>query len=464
MRSGAVNKFTAARIAIIFGSFFILAALFTSESVSASDDGCLVGAFIATNSPDQFSILDFNNLVQRDMHMIMWYQDFSCSFPTSSCQDISASGAIPHITWEPWLNWGAQNIYLDDILGGTYDSYIRGWAVGAKSFGEKLFIRWGHEFNGNWYPWGLANNGAGTKTGYGDPTKYDGAERFVNAYRRIHGIFEAEGATNVEWIWAYNVYSVPNEPWNAPELAYPGDGYVDWIGIDGYNWGTTQTWSSWQSFNEVFAQAVNLASTRWPSKPIMIAEFASAEEGGDKAAWIDAIPSVLEGWPQVRAITWFHIYKECDWRVNSSQSALEAFRRMIKNPIFLEAAQFSLSNLRIQPSEVEAGHPVSIKVDVSNRGGAKGTQKVWLKLDGSAVDSQEIQLEGGRTTTIEFIIGIEDPGIHSIEVDGISQDLSVTEKISVGEEGLKIEVLVLIGCGIYIGGGLLYFFISRSKE
>lgn len=334
-RREIVSRFALKITMIIIGALLVLIASITLKSANMPKDNLLVGAFIANNSPDRSSIQNFNQMVEKNMNMIMWYQDFSCPFPTSSCQDVSACGAVPHITWEPWLNWGEHNIYLDNILSGQYDNYIKEWAVAAKNFGERLFIRLGHEFNGSWYPWGLANNGGGATEGYGDPAKPDGAERFVDAFRYIHDIFEREGATNVEWIWAYNETSEPNEPWNTPELAYPGDEYVDWVGIDGYNWGTGWQWSQWRSFREVFNQAAGLASLEWPSKPVMIAEFASAEQGGDKAAWIDGIPSVLKDWPQVRAITWFHIDKEADWRVNSSQGALDAFRRMIKNPIFL---------------------------------------------------------------------------------------------------------------------------------
>jgi beta-mannanase len=138
--------------------------------------------------------------------------------------------------------------------------------------------------------------------------------------------------TNVTWVWCPNHRSIPQEPWNAPENYYPGDAYVDWTCADGYNWGTSQTvatggWNSqWESFDALFADVYARVTARAPSKPFMIGEFASAEQGGDKGAWIaDAAARMKAGYPQLRAFTWFNYNKETDWRVESSPAATTAF-------------------------------------------------------------------------------------------------------------------------------------------
>src|SRR5256885_2213761 len=66
----------------------------------------------------------------------------------------------------------------------------------------------------------------------------------------------------------------PAAPWNHWTHYSPGDAYVDWVGIDGYNWGTTQSWSSWSSFASLVRPVYSDYAGR---KPIMIAETASAE-------------------------------------------------------------------------------------------------------------------------------------------------------------------------------------------
>ena len=88
------------------------------------------------------------------------------------------------------------------------------------------------------------------------------------------------------WVFSPNVDSVPGDAWNQWTNYYPGDGYVDWMAFDGYNWGTVQTGSTWRSFTASRARSTR---ARGRGKPIMIPEIASAEQGGDKAAWIAAI-------------------------------------------------------------------------------------------------------------------------------------------------------------------------------
>ena len=111
---------------------------------------------------------------------------------------------------------------------------------------------------------------------------------------------------------------------------YPGDEYVDWVGISGYNWGDTRTWSQWQSFLRIFDQSYEKLEAL-TLKPIMIAEVASAVSGGDKAAWIRQayFKQIPSGFPRIRAIVWFHANKENDWRVNSSDRSLRAYREVV---------------------------------------------------------------------------------------------------------------------------------------
>jgi beta-mannanase len=170
--------------------------------------------------------------------------------------------------------------------------------------------------NGDWSPWGGAQNGKG-------PAKY------VAAYRHINDIFDAQGATNVVWAWCPNTTDVPAESWNEAMGYYPGDSYVDWVCVDGYNWGTTNG-EIWQTFREVFAAIYSNLVQK--NKPILIGEMASAEQGGDKAAWIDGIvPTLQKNYPMIRALVWFDINKETDWRIDSSPGSLAAFKRLATN-------------------------------------------------------------------------------------------------------------------------------------
>ncbi len=317
----------------VFLSFQIFA------QIPIPETGCYHSAFTENDSHDSFESLAGKNIA-IEMFFTGWPNNTVPDFPVAKCTQIDNNGAIPHITWMPQVPGSPYP--LNSIINGSYDSYINGYATQVKNWGKPLFIRLGHEFNGDWYTYGGANNGSGSLTGFGDPTKADGPERFIAAYQRVHDLFEALSVDNVVWVWCPNNGSSPNESWNVPEAYYPGDSYVDWIGFDGYNFGTTQTWSNWITFFDVF----NTLYFKFKDygKPIMLAEFASVENGGTKSQWINEayLTRLKFGYPKIKAATWFHISKleggiTTDWRINSSASSLAAYQNAIADPYFLAA-------------------------------------------------------------------------------------------------------------------------------
>src|SRR5712691_9487398 len=202
---------------------------------------------------------------QKAVSIVMWYQgwgltDGSQYFEATWMDAVRNHGSIPLVTWEPWLYTQGVNqpVYsLQNIIDGNFDAYIARWAQDSQAWGYPYFLRFAHEMNGNWYPWCEQANG--NKPG-----------QYVLAWKHVHDIFTAQGATNVTWVWAPNVEYSGSAPLRG---LYPGDSYVDWVGMDGYNWGTVYN-HQWQTFTQVFQQTYNdiLAIT---SKPLMIAETAS---------------------------------------------------------------------------------------------------------------------------------------------------------------------------------------------
>jgi hypothetical protein len=246
--------------------------------------------------------------------VVMDYRDWAHTpdFPADFANLVVGRGSTPMLTWEPWdYSAGAnQPAYrLSAITAGRHDALIRRWAGGIKAWGRPLLLRFAHEMNGTWYPWSEAVNG-------------NRAGDYVAAYRRVVSLFRTAGATNVTWVWSPNVVFAGSVP-----LAglYPGDGYVDWTGLDGYNFGTTAP-SGWQSFEQVFGPSIGQLRAL-SAKPLMLAEVGSAEQGGNKAAWITDFFARLAARPEVRAFTWFNHDKEADWRVQSSDASRISFAR-----------------------------------------------------------------------------------------------------------------------------------------
>ena len=295
-------------------------AILEPKKISGSFSGCLTGAFIGGND----YIAEFEEATGRKLAVVMWYTNFTQDFPRSDCDNVSARNGIPCITWEPWKGLVPDSAYcLQNIIDGDFDTYITTWAQGAKAFSKPLFLRFAHEMNGNWYPWDGAHNGSA-----------EGAAEYISAWKHVHDIFDANGTNNVTWVWNVNATSSPDETWNSVENYYPGDAYVDWIGIDGYNWGSSSS-SVWRDFGSIFSSVYTVIKARYPTKPIMIGEFACAPDGGDKAVWItDAFSKIKSSYSSVKVYNWFNITKEREWEVTSNISYKTAYKSAISDTTF----------------------------------------------------------------------------------------------------------------------------------
>jgi len=301
----------------------LLTALVSLPAVPAADaqtsQKVLFGG-ITYSGPYDFSELNsFEKAARKKSTFISYYQalDYAPTFNPTLADAVRARGATPQITLEPWKHDGGveQPQYaLTRILDGSHDATFRTWARGIKAWGKPLQLRFAHEMNGNWYPWSEGVNG-------------NQSGSYVQAWRYVHNIFKSEGATNVSWVWSPFVRLPGSKP-----LAsfYPGDAYVDWVALDGYNGGTALDWGGWQSFEQIFGPSLAELKT-FTNKPVAIAEVASAEAGGNKALWIKDFFAALERRPEIKAFSWFHFNKETDWRITSSPSAQKAFATGISN-------------------------------------------------------------------------------------------------------------------------------------
>jgi beta-mannanase len=242
---------------------------------------------------------------------VLSYYDFNQAAPIADLNSVAARGATSLLTWEPWT-WGGglnQTAYQSaTIASGTYDAYIRSWGTALAAWGKPVMLRYGHEMNGNWYPWADGVNG-----------NADGS--YVAAYRHVHDLLTAAGATNVTWVWCPNVPYYGSTPISTE---YPGDAYVDDVALDGYNWGLDRVGGSWKSPSTVFGEGLADLRGLAPTKPIIIAETASSENGGSKAQWNTDLVSYLVAQPDVTGFVWFDLNKEVDWRIDSSASSASA--------------------------------------------------------------------------------------------------------------------------------------------
>ncbi len=293
----------------------------------------------------------FESIAQKKLAILHWGESWKRGgvyepFDTPYFDNVRNHGSIPMLSWGSRDSYGGAiqaDFQLSDIYNGLHDAHIQNWAQGAKAWGHPFFLRFDWEMNGDWqFPWAEQING-------NQPGDY------VKAWRHVHDIFARVGANNVTWVWCPNVADPETTPFTS---LYPGDAYVDWTCLDGYN-----KYNVWLSFNTVFTgSGINWLLNSYsqilavaPTKPLMIGETASLEAGDGgaaKAAWIkDAfITQVPTKFPRVKAILWFNsddgnpAYTTLP--IQSSSASIDAFRAAIGSKFY---ATNTFSNLNISP-------------------------------------------------------------------------------------------------------------------
>jgi Glycosyl hydrolase family 26 len=271
-----------------------------------------IGAYVPDHWKDPALIDAYTKRVGRPPAIVLSYKRWGVKpFYRPELRQIDRRGALPMVSWEPWNSAGA-GIPLRQIARGRYDGYVRRSAREARAWGRPVMLRFAHEMNGSWDPWGRGAPGGGERN-------------FRAAWKHLVTIFREAGADNVLWVWCPNVNNG-----KLPFMQfYPGDEWVDWVGLDGFNWGGS---IGWRSFSETFAGSYEQLAAR-TSKPILIAETGSGEEDGDKAAWVrSALLRELANFELVRAVVWFNSVDRSDFRIASSPAALATFREGIAAP------------------------------------------------------------------------------------------------------------------------------------
>jgi hypothetical protein len=202
--------------------------------------------------------------------IIHWYQPWGYTkgpyqpvLDSVALEAVAARGATPMITWEAWGSVsGVDPSRLRNIPTGAFDDYIDRWAHELRAFRAPVYLRLFHEMNNPRYPWAYGQNG-------------NSAQDLIAAWRHVHSRFVRAGATNVQWVWSPNT---ENDLVSFSDI-YPGDAYVDWFGVDGYNGGRELDWDGWRSPSDVFSRSFDAFRALSPTKPVMIAETSTVEGG-----------------------------------------------------------------------------------------------------------------------------------------------------------------------------------------
>lgn len=282
--------------------------------------GAYLGAYVIQDKLIDGSMTKFNELTGKKHASFFRYVGYGQPFPTEWVEEVKAVGAVPHIAFEP--NKGLQQV--------KDDAYLRNFAREAKKAGVPIFLRYASEMNGTWAAYS------------GDP------ELYIEKWRLVHDVFEEE-APNVAMVWT--VFTFPQK---TITKYYPGDEYVDWVGVNIYNVvyhnNNIKERAEQEDPLELLSYVYNLYSNR---KPIQISEYGVThytitdnKEYADFA--VSKIKRMYNGlrkkYPRVKAIFYFDVNNVAfgvqgrqinNYSVIDHPKVLAAYKEVISHDYFL---------------------------------------------------------------------------------------------------------------------------------
>jgi mannan endo-1,4-beta-mannosidase len=253
---------------------------------------------VAVKAPAAPSLSVFTHILGRPPGMVESYAQFGKDFPTARATALARRGILSLIQINP------RRVSLAGIATGRYDGYLRRYAGEVRRFRSRVALSFGHEMNGWWYSWGPPRTRPAT---------------FVRAWRHIHDVFAAQHVTNVSWVWTVS-RDASRRGWPAVRAWWPGAGYVNWVGIDGY------FRKPGQSFSYVFGQQL-AQIRRFTQAPVLIGETA-AGPGPDQARQIQSLVTGVRR-QHLLGFVWFDIDAKERWNINADPSAQTALHQAL---------------------------------------------------------------------------------------------------------------------------------------
>lgn len=271
-------------------------------------------------APYDFSYLkQLQTKLDYDFPVIVRYQHMDEKFPKNEMLTARLNNKVVELTMQTTKEQGSQEDITYKILNGEYDQYFITYANDLKSINYPVLFRLNNEMNGDWCKYSAYHYGKD-------------ADLYVELYRYIYDLFKANGVDNAIFVWNPNERSFPNFAWNHYMSYYPGDEYVDVVGLTGYNTGNYYKGESWRSFERIYDEIYYEYANRF-SQPLMITEFGSSSHGGDKPAWIQDMFTKIHKYDRIKLAVW---WSGVDWdtkgnpariyKIDESASVIEAVK------------------------------------------------------------------------------------------------------------------------------------------
>lgn len=283
-------------------------------------DGAYLGAYVYQDTLIKGDMNTFNQLTGKKHASFFYYVGYGRPAPTDWLQEVKKANAFPHIAWEP-------NDGLDVIQD---DEYLRSFARDLAAFEGPVFLRFASEMNGAWTAY------------HGNPSKY------IEKWRLVHKVMKEE-APNVIMLWT--VFTFPQR---TIEAYYPGDEYVDWVGVNIYNVvyhnNNLREPAAHEDPLELLDYVYSLYGNR---KPIQISEYGATHYTiTDNKEYVNfAVQKISrlygnlqEKYPRVKSIYYFNVNNLVNapegrqinnYALTDNEKILSTYSRLIGSPYFL---------------------------------------------------------------------------------------------------------------------------------
>lgn len=290
--------------------------LLAAPAGAAAPSGVALGAYVGGDSVADLAAVEHE--LGAPLAIASSFRGWGDVFPDAAQQAQARAG---HTLLVAWDLGATRTTRFATFFQHRHDAYLAREAAAAKRFGATFYVRPWAEMNADWV--------AFQPTAAGDRAAGGTYAQFVRAWRYVVTFFRGHGATNVRWVFnpTTDTYA---ETTPVAEI-WPGAGYVDVLGLDGYNWGNGGV-LRWRSFADIYRTQYARLTALAPSLPVWVCEFGSkAANENDGAAvdpqhststWYAGMLTWLEHAGRVRALVMFDVRKERDWRVQSSPATL----------------------------------------------------------------------------------------------------------------------------------------------
>jgi len=440
----------------------------TFPGVSDINDnlGISIGVHLRPNINYRDSILNFNQQIGKPISIIMYFLDWSGQprvngqvlddFLIKQIEEIPADiRPVIMLTWQPIITASQLDSDLDitcrpsngnaisllTIINGGCDQYIKLFAQDLSKHTSRFLIRFAHEMNISDSPWWPGHFNL-------SPNDY------IRMWQHVHDVFEEEqqkiGVRNVEWVWSINYASYPNVSWNAYYNYYPGDEYVDWIGLSGYNWYISRD-QPYMSFENIYGTVtgenaiippgiLHDLACRYP-KPQIISEIGTHSQTDKKVNWIIDAINHMPNYPFLRGFVWFNDYafentNDADFRITGNgvdPSVVSSFKESISPSIYLS----TLPSLNSATPPLQYCGSNEPKYSYPNSVLLEPGEKSRIKIIGITPTSSQAVYSSIDNNDLEVSIY---PNILNKPWGEILLDLSTNNKSTFGQHNLQINI------------------------